>query len=85
MATTLPATNSYEDIPTRSLADSERSNLTSVSQRGVNPRWNQPSQAPGPSYGNSAIPRRPVERSEMVLDGNPDFELPSHRGGGPSR
>ncbi|KAJ4298494.1 regulator of ime2 [Collariella sp. IMI 366227] len=85
MATTLPATNSYEDIPTRSLADSERSNLTSVSQRGVNPRWNQPSQAPGTVYGNSAIPRRPVERSEMVLDGNPDFELSSYRGGGPSR
>lgn len=81
-------TNSYEDIPqgSRSPAESERSTFTSISQRGVNPRWN-PAMPPPPalgSYGNNPVPRRPVNRSEMILNANPDFELPT-RGGGPSR
>ncbi|KAL2126396.1 hypothetical protein VTI74DRAFT_1003 [Chaetomium olivicolor] len=89
MAAPIPSTNSYEDIPqqgSRSPAESERSNFTSISQRGVNPRWNPPVPpplAPGGSYGNPAMPRRPVNRSDMVLDGNPDFELPANRGGPP--
>ncbi|KAK3311415.1 SUR7/PalI family-domain-containing protein [Chaetomium strumarium] len=72
-------TNSYEDIPqgSRSPAESERSNFTSISQRGINPRWNpNPSSVP-------MMPRRPVNRSDMLLDSNPDFGLPNR--GGPSR
>ncbi|KAK4189201.1 SUR7/PalI family-domain-containing protein [Podospora australis] len=64
--------NSYEDLPqgARSPAESERSNFTSISQRGVNPRW-QPPAAP-------LIPRRPVNRpTDMLLNSNPDFELPN--------
>jgi hypothetical protein len=72
-------TNSYEDIPqgSRSPAESERSNFTSISQRGVNPRWN-PNSSSVPM-----MPRRPVNRADMLLDSNPDFGLPTR--GGPSR
>jgi hypothetical protein len=80
--------NSYEDIPpgARSPAGSEGSAYASVSQRGVNPRWNQPMPPPPApaNYGNNLAPRRPVNRSDMVLDTNPDFQLPN-RGGGSSR
>jgi hypothetical protein len=59
----------------RSPAESERSNFTSISQRGVNPRWN-----PGPAPPHpGAIPRRPVNRSDGILNSNPDFELPGGR------
>ncbi|KAK4164166.1 SUR7/PalI family-domain-containing protein [Cladorrhinum sp. PSN259] len=71
--------NTYEDIPpgARSPAESERSTFTSISQRGVNPRWNPPPQQP-------AIPRRPVNRpADMLLNANPDFELPTR--GSPAR
>lgn len=93
----IQTTNSYEDIPqgSRSPAESERSTFTSISQRGINPRWNPPvppPPAPG-SYGvgvggaggsNPMVPRRPVNRTDILLNSNPDFELPS-RGAGPSR
>ncbi|KAK3996978.1 SUR7/PalI family-domain-containing protein [Cladorrhinum sp. PSN332] len=71
--------NTYEDIPpgSRSPAESERSTFTSISQRGVNPRWNPPPQQP-------SIPRRPVNRpSDMLLTSNPDFGLPTR--GSPAR
>ncbi|KAK4102704.1 pali-domain-containing protein [Parathielavia hyrcaniae] len=80
-------TNSYEDIPqggSRSPAESEHSTFTSISQRGVNPRWNPPVMPPPPalgSYGTGPIPRRPVNRSDVILASNPDFELPGGRGG----
>jgi hypothetical protein len=77
--------SSYEDIQSgqRSPAESERSNFTSVSQRGINPRWN-----PGPNYGGSGpMPnRRPAPqqaREDMLLNSNPDFMLPG--GGGRGR
>ncbi|KAK0733702.1 SUR7/PalI family-domain-containing protein [Lasiosphaeria miniovina] len=77
-------TSSYEDIPqgSRSPAESERSTFTSISQRGVNPRWAPP---PVPNnYGGSVIPRRPVNRpADVLLNSNPDFELPAR--GSPSR
>ncbi|UKZ74082.1 hypothetical protein TrVFT333_001738 [Trichoderma virens FT-333] len=63
---------SYEDMGggpdgTRSPAESEHSNFTSISQRGINPQWSP--QPPMPQ-------RRPVqERHDMILD-NPDFKLP---------
>ena len=48
-----PPIISYDDIPqgSRSPAESERSNFTSISQRGINPRWNPPPQAMMPGYG----------------------------------
>ncbi|KAL1883370.1 hypothetical protein VTK73DRAFT_8937 [Phialemonium thermophilum] len=83
--------NSYEDIPQgeRSPAESERSTFTSISQRGVNPKWNPPPPpASGSGYGQNFVPRRPVNRSDVLLKSNPDFELtpkrsnPSPRPGG---
>lgn len=78
----LDGNNSYEDIQegARSPAESDRSNFTSVSQRGVNPRWN-----PGPGgYGPPMPNRRPVgqpQRNDILLNSNPDFQLPGGRGG----
>ncbi|KAK7418705.1 regulator of ime2 [Neonectria magnoliae] len=80
----------YEDIHVnnpgaRSPAESERSNFTSISQRGVNPRWN-PNPPPMP-YQQGPPARRPVnqhqQRQDILLD-NPDFLLPGARPkGGP--
>ncbi|KAK0729684.1 hypothetical protein B0H67DRAFT_5048 [Lasiosphaeris hirsuta] len=81
------------DIPqgARSPAESERSTFTSISQRGINPRWAPPQPPPGAisNYGGNVIPRRPVNRTaDILLDSNPDFELPGRtapsrkRGGG---
>ncbi|KAK3331055.1 SUR7/PalI family-domain-containing protein [Apodospora peruviana] len=83
-----PSTNSYEDIPqgARSPTESERSTFTSISQRGINPRWNPPPPAlpMGGSYGGNVVPRRPVNRpADMLLNSNPDFKLPAR--GSPSR
>ncbi|KAB5559676.1 SUR7/PalI family-domain-containing protein [Coniochaeta sp. 2T2.1] len=88
----LPPVESYEDIRdipqgARSPAESE-SNFSSVSQRGINPRWQSPPPFPPPQggghggYGMSAIPpRRPVGPStqDVLLNSNPDFELPGSR------
>ncbi|PNY25153.1 pH-response regulator protein palI/RIM9 [Tolypocladium capitatum] len=80
-----PVEPMYEDVHatvggSRSPAESERSNFTSISQRGVNPRWN-PNPPPMPQY-QGVPPRRPVQqqqrRQDMLLD-NPDFQLPSNR------
>ncbi|RWA12024.1 hypothetical protein EKO27_g3063 [Xylaria grammica] len=63
----------------RSPTISERSGFTSVSQRGINPRWNPPA---GQGYGQQMPPRRPVNRNDVnILNSNPDFQLPSRRGG----
>ena len=77
--TGLDGNSSYEDIQegARSPAQSERSNFTSVSQRGVNPRWN-------PHPGQPMPARRPVnapERNDILLNSNPDFQLLGGRGG----
>lgn len=77
----LDGSSSYEDLQSgaRSPAESDRSNFTSVSQRGVNPRWNG-----GGGYG-APMPRRPVpqqqQQTDMLLNSNPDFMLPGGRGG----
>ncbi|KAK4660573.1 regulator of ime2 [Podospora pseudocomata] len=80
----LQLANSYEDIPqgARSPAESERSNFTSISQRGINPRWQPPPEMP------QMIPRRPVGNNgprpaDLLLNSNPDFELPTRGGGNP--
>lgn len=83
----LDVPGNYEDIHvgdgSRSPAISERSGFTSISQRGINPRWNPP--PPGPGYGQQMPPRRPVGRTEVnVLNSNPDFGLPTTRGGNPA-
>lgn len=76
----------YEDVHAnnpgaRSPAESERSNFTSISQRGINPRWNP---NPPPMPYQQVPPRRPVnqqqQRQDMLLD-NPDFQLPNSRSG----
>lgn len=54
---------------TRSPAESEHSNFTSISQRGINPQWNPP---PMPA-------RRPVQQRQDILLDNPDFKLPGGR------
>jgi hypothetical protein len=77
----LDGNNSYEDIQegARSPTESDRSNFTSVSQRGVNPRWNG-----GPRHGQAMPNRRPVnapQRNDILLNSNPDFQLPGGRGG----
>ncbi|KAJ2977790.1 hypothetical protein NUW58_g7699 [Xylaria curta] len=60
----------------RSPTVSERSGFTSVSQRGINPRWNPQ------GYNQQMPPRRPVNRNDVnILNSNPDFQLPSRRGG----
>ncbi|KAI1193028.1 pali-domain-containing protein [Nemania serpens] len=62
----------------RSPTVSERSGFTSVSQRGVNPRWNP---SAGQGFSQQIPPRRPVNRNDVnILNSNPDFQLPGRRG-----
>ena len=64
-----------------------------MSQRGVNPEWRPPPRGagagPGPGQGQGMgsygiVPnRRPVQQQrDVLLSGNPDFELPAGPGGG---
>ncbi|KAH8703507.1 SUR7/PalI family-domain-containing protein [Talaromyces proteolyticus] len=60
---------------------SHTSHFTSISERPINPHWQPPSPPPVPSNLRSA-PQPRVQ--DMVLQGNPDFELPVAAGrGGP--
>lgn len=80
----LDGNNSYEDIQSgsRSPAESERSNFTSVSQRGVNPRWNGNQNGYGPPMPNQGRrPNNAPQRNDLLLNSNPDFQLPGGRGG----
>ena len=78
----IPGSNSYEDIHemARSPAQSDASNYTSVSQRGINPNW----MPPPPDGGSVALPRPVHQRQQrdMLLAGNADFALPTGRGRG---
>lgn len=78
----LDGNSSYEDIQSgsRSPAESDRSNFTSVSQRGVNPRWNGGGNGYGPPMPNQGR-RPPPQRNDILLNSNPDFQLPGARGG----
>ncbi|KAI6365449.1 regulator of ime2 [Pyricularia grisea] len=71
----------FDEMPdgSRSPAASERSTFTSISQRGINPRWNPPPPSMMPGYGPA--PQRRPNRNDMLLNSNPDFELPTNRGG----
>ncbi|KAF1735678.1 pH-response regulator protein palI/prr-5 [Beauveria bassiana] len=77
-----PSEPVYEDAHvmdgSRSPAGSERSNFTSVSQRGVNPRWN-PHQHPMPSNSARRVQQQ-QQRQDILLD-NPDFQLAGGRSG----
>ena len=76
-------TSSYEEIPDgqRSPA-SDHSNMTSISQRGINPNWQPGDQ----QQGRLGVPgRRPVppqQQRDILLDSNPDFGLSGRGGGG---
>lgn len=78
--------DSFDSIPegARSPAESEHSTFTSISQRGINPRWSgnvNPPSAMAPPY-QGVPPRRPVPQlNNVLLDNNPDFQLPGNRGG----
>ncbi|CAG9940757.1 unnamed protein product [Clonostachys rosea f. rosea IK726] len=68
----------YEDARAhgaRSPTGSERSNFTSISQRGVNPRWEAP-----PPMPHQHARRQVQQRQDMLLD-NPDFQVPGSRPG----
>ncbi|CAD6498844.1 BgTH12-04502 [Blumeria graminis f. sp. triticale] len=66
-------------------AESEYSNFTSVSQRGVNPQWNGDTsgELKDPNYSRDLVPsRKPTQqRNDVLLSGNPDFSIPTARGG----
>ena len=68
-----------EDIHTQggSRSPSERSEFTSVSQRGVNPNWTG---GYGPPMPRRGLNPRPPQRTD-VLNSNPDFEV----SGGPRK
>lgn len=74
----------YDDIPqgARSPAESEKSNFTSISQRGINPRWNPPPPTLMPGFSGPSQRRPMPNRNDVLLNNNPDFELPG-LGGGP--
>lgn len=80
------------EVGQRSPAMSTASGFTSISQRGVNPRWQEEqgnTAAPGRGRGGG-VGRKTVGRNSVGLAGNPDFELPSissrgGRGGGRGR
>jgi len=79
---------SFDDVQSgsRSPAESEggQSNFTSISQRGINPRWTGGiGDRGGGAVGGYSIPRRlppPRDDQGVLLNSNPDFELP---GAGP--
>ncbi|KAL8842073.1 MAG: hypothetical protein Q9170_000676 [Blastenia crenularia] len=87
--TYLKPSNSYDSIPenthdsgARSPAVSDGSNYTSISQRGINPQWRPP---PDPAMGMGGVPnRKPIGQQQrgpdMLLNSNPDFELPIQGG-----
>ena len=71
-----PSYDSVNDGP-----ESDNSNFTSISQRGVNPQWQPEGQGQG--YGVGGVPNRnrPQQQRDFLLASNPDFEVPGGRGG----
>ena len=57
--------------------ESDASNFTSISQRGVNPEWQ------ADQYGMGGVPNRvPPQQRDFLLSNNPDFEISGGRGRG---
>jgi hypothetical protein len=81
----IPLNSSYENLQegARSPAESDTSNFTSVSQRGVNPNW-RPQDGAGAFNTGLGPPRRIQQqtqmRRDMMLTNNPDFEIPGLAG-----
>ena len=80
--------SSYDDLQDGQLSpsESEHSNMTSISQRGVNPKWRPDSggqqQHYRPGQASLGVPgKRPSQmqqqqQRDFVLNSNPDFEIP---------
>lgn len=66
---------SFDDLPdgARSPAASEISHFTSISQRGINPKWRPPEES-------SQV--KVQKGRDVLLGNNPDFEIPTGRGRG---
>lgn len=81
--THLQPSTSYDSIQegTRSLAESDVSNYTSISQRGVNPDWRPgPGEMTAPALAPRGVLNRkplPQQQRDVLLQNNPDFELGS--------
>ena len=76
---TIDPSSSYESIQDGQRSPgSENSNMTSISQRGVNPNWRPPPDQQRPGQAHLGVPgRRPVQQQRDVLfNSNPDFEVP---------
>lgn len=57
-------------------AESDGTDFTSVSQRGINPRW------PGDPMPTRRVNQQVAARkNDLLLNSNPDFSLPTGRGG----
>ena len=83
--------SSYEDLQDGQMSPaSDNSNMTSISQRGVNPNWRPGMEGPGgqrSGQANLGVPGRRDQRHQqqqqqrdMLLSSNPDFELPGGSG-----
>lgn len=70
-------------LGSRSPAPSVSSHFTSVSQRGVNPRYQETGYYNPPRQNVANVRRQ--RQQDMILSGNPDFELPARGGGGRRR
>jgi len=66
--------SSYEDFQDGQMspAESEHSNMTSISQRGVNPNW-RPDSGHRPGQPNLGVPGR---RPSQPLHSNSNYEIP---------
>ncbi len=82
----IQTTNTYEseDIPqgARSPAESERSTFTSISQRGINPRWNPPPPPPGWAVTGLTSSLEGPSIGRLTSCSTPTQTLSYQRGGG---
>lgn len=84
---TIHPNSSYDEL--QDGQTSPASDMTSISQRGVNPDWRPgteaPAAAPRSGQANLGVPKRKEQRQQqqqrdMLLSSNPDFELPTGSG-----
>ena len=79
--------SSYEELQDGQMSPaSDNSNMTSISQRGVNPNWRPGMEGSRSGQANLGVPGRSQQRQlqqqqrDMLLSSNPDFELPGGSG-----
>ena len=84
---TIDPSSSYEELQDGQMSPaSDNSNMTSISQRGVNPNWRPGTEGAGgqrSGQANLGVPGRREQRQQqrdMLLSSNPDFELPAGTG-----